>query len=144
MDAKSSYTFDIKVKDINDPDDDPLGFGSILDQSNALKNKKNETAKIKTEIVKTKFRIVSCSRLGLMEIKIIGEKSSSLLVSSITNESLAIIVTSQNDTEVPYSIIDRDPKKRTVTLKIYFPEELRISSLAVITIIFTKFTIIDT
>lgn len=94
MDAKSSYTFDINVKDINDPDDDPLGFGSILDQSNALKNKKNETAKIKTEIVKTKFRIVSCSRLGLMEIKIIGEKSSSLLVSSITNESLAIIVTS--------------------------------------------------
>lgn len=66
-----------------------------------------------------------------MEIKIIGEKTSSLLVNSLTNESLAIIVTSKNDTEVRYSIINKDPKKRTLLLQIYFPEELHISSLAV-------------
>jgi predicted phosphoribosyltransferase len=63
MDAKSSYTFDIIVRDINDPDDDPFGFAAILDKSD-LKNKKNVTAKVKTEIINTKFRIVSCSRLG--------------------------------------------------------------------------------
>jgi hypothetical protein len=67
-----------------------------------------------------------------MDIKIIGDKKSSLLINSITNESLAIIVTSQNDTEVPYSIIDKDTKKRILSLKIYFPEELHISSLSVI------------
>jgi hypothetical protein len=137
MNAKSSYIFNINVKDINEPDEDPFSF-AILEQSNALKNKKNLTSKIKTEIINTKLRIVSCTRLGQMDIKIIGEKNSSLLVNSITNESLAIIVTSKNYTEVPYSIIDKDPKKRTISLQIYFPEELHISSLAVI-IIFKLF-----
>ena len=93
MNAKSSYTFDINIKDVNEPDDNPYSF-SILQDSNALKNKKNVTSKIKTEIINTKLRIVSCSRQGLMEIKIIGEKTSSLLVNNLTNESLAIIVTS--------------------------------------------------
>lgn len=75
-----------------------------------------------------------------MEIKIIGEKTSSLLVNSLTNESLAIIVTSKNDTEVRYSIINKDPKKRTLLLQIYFPEELHISSLAVIKLLRNYFT----
>lgn len=77
---------------------------------------------------------MSCSRLGQMNIKIIGEKKSSHLVNSITNESLAIIVTTKNDTEVSYSIIEKEPKKRTISLQVYFPEELNISSLAVITV----------
>ncbi len=61
MSAKSSYTFDINVKDINEPDNDPFSF-AILQEANASKNKKNVTSKIKTEIINTKLRIVSCSR----------------------------------------------------------------------------------
>lgn len=61
MNAKSSYTFDINIKDINERDDNLYSF-AILEESNGLKNKKNVTSKIKTEIINTKLRIVSCSR----------------------------------------------------------------------------------
>ncbi len=61
MNAKSSYTFDINIKDINERDNDPYSF-AIFEESNGLKNKKNVTSKIKTEIINTKLRIVSCSR----------------------------------------------------------------------------------
>jgi hypothetical protein len=61
MKAKSSYTFDINIKDINERDDNLYSF-AILEESNGLKNKKNVTSKIKTEIINTKLRIVSCSR----------------------------------------------------------------------------------
>lgn len=131
MDAKSSYTFDITVKDQNSTDDDVMGFAGVIEQTAEEKADKNGTGKVKTEIINTRLRIVSCSRQGQMQVKIIGEKKTSMLIKSITNESFAITITSQNNTKVPYSIINKDSSKRMVQLQLYFLEELMVSSLSV-------------
>ncbi len=48
MDAKSSYTFDITVKDYNSTDSDVLGFAGVIEQSAEEKAYKNGTGKVKT------------------------------------------------------------------------------------------------